>query len=123
MIQQSRGQEKCRSHAGFSNVLGKIQNTVHGDLGENPAPKGEMIQILILIQSWSGFPRTLLQLDDTACGIETLHRYLYWYFYNFQLQLDDTACGIETTSYVYARPCSDSQLQLDDTACGIETPY
>ena len=34
---------------------------------------GEVFQFAILAQSWSGFPRTLLQQGITACGIET-HR-------------------------------------------------
>ena len=56
-----------------------------------------MIQILIFIQSWSVLPRTRLQPDDTACGIETtgFNDCLYISVFN-SLQPDDTACGIET---------------------------
>ena len=56
---------------------------------------GEVFQFAILAQSWSGFPRTLLQLGNTACGIET-HDKLNQRMLCKLLQLSNTACGIET---------------------------
>ena len=66
----------------------------------------------------------LLQLDDTACGIETNSRYrnVNDGISFHMLQLDDTACGIETTPHASnTLPNPTAKLQLDDTACGIET--
>ena len=57
---------------------------------------GEVFQFAILAQSWSGFPRTLLQLGNTACGIETDKKLGLDAFVYAMLQLGNTACGIET---------------------------
>ena len=71
MIQQSGGQKKYRKHAGYKHVSSKNENNVHGDLGENRRKRGRWSKSLFLAQSWSAFPRTLLQQGITACGIET----------------------------------------------------
>ena len=56
----------------------------------------------VLAQAWSGFPRPLLQLDITACGIETVMIADEVIYKRVWLQLDITACGIET---VYENFC------------------
>ena len=57
---------------------------------------GEVFQFAILALSWSGIPRTLLQLGHTACGIETFSNEDYLHGVVTELQLGHTACGIET---------------------------